>query len=349
MEPHDNDAHNNNEHDINELAIMDNAEIVVNNSHELDTELTADGFVQLEKRICKIKTIDAATLYLRDISRYKLLTGAQEKYYATQMINGDASAKEHLIRCNLRLVVNIAKRYVNNGLDLLDLIEEGNLGLIRATEKFDPEKGFRFSTYATWWIKQAINRALMNQSKSIRVPVHVIHELNVYLKKMSELTGELAGYVTAAQVANSITKAAEGGEGRSKAVGVDRVRKILNFNGDTLSLDSPVKCLSVKDEISDVMFADIIVDDKNVEPSYIIQKQQMKKMIYECLNMLSDKERSVLARRYGFFDEDVGTLEDVAEQDGLSRERVRQIQKEALKKLRPLLEKRNVTLELLYE
>ncbi len=380
---------------------------------ELDAKLTDDGFVQLEKRLCKIDTVNVVTLYMNDIAQYKLLTPNEEKYYATRMIEGDVSAKNHLIKCNLRLVVNIAKRYIGNGLDLLDLIEEGNLGLIRAVEKFDPGKGFRFSTYSTWWIKQAVCRALVNQGKSIRVPVHVIHELNVYLKKMSELTSELASYVTVAQVADSLTKdsllrienlsgadgvavemttdvcesgsktvrrwgsagsnskiackfiegnpkatrgqpegnskAVEGSRRRSKAVKADRVRKILNYSGDTLSLDSPIESLTLEDDVNHIIFADSIADEEIISPPYVVQKMKTKQLIYECLNMLDDKERIVLAKRYGFFDEDAGTLEDVAAQIGLSRERIRQIQKKALKKLKSLLEKRNITLDLLYE
>jgi len=334
---------------------------------------------------------------LQDVSRYTLLTAAEEKHYAERMIAGDVSAKNHLIKSNLRLVVNIAKRYVGGGLDLLDLIEEGNLGLIRAVEKFDPTKGFRFSTYSTWWIKQAMGRALMNQSKSIRVPVHVIHELNLYLKKMSELTSELASYVTATQIADSISKENllrienlskrdglpkqdslpkeerlpaemskiifEGGrrwpkavEGiskairkRSKTIKPDRVRKILYYSGDTLSLDSNITGLTMDEEITDLTFVDMLVDEKISNPSYLVQQMKTKELVYECLAMLTEKERSILARRYGFFDEDASTLEDVASQDGLSRERVRQLQKKALNKLKPLLEEKNITLDMLYE
>jgi len=364
---------------------------------ELDTKLTSDGFVQLEERLSKLDTVNVIALYLQDVSRYTLLTAAEEKHYAERMIAGDVSAKNHLIKSNLRLVVNIAKRYVGGGLDLLDLIEEGNLGLIRAVEKFDPTKGFRFSTYSTWWIKQAMGRALMNQSKSIRVPVHVIHELNLYLKKMSELTSELASYVTATQLADSINKENllrienlskrdglpkqdslpkeerlpaemskiifEGGrrwpkavEGiskairkRSKTIKPDRVRKILYYSGDTLSLDSNITGLTMDEEITDLTFVDMLVDEKISNPSYLVQQMKTKELVYECLAMLTEKERSILARRYGFFDEDASTLEDVASQDGLSRERVRQLQKKALNKLKPLLEEKNITLDMLYE
>ncbi len=364
---------------------------------ELDTKLTSDGFVQLEERLSKLDTVNVIALYLQDVSRYTLLTAAEEKHYAERMIAGDVSAKNHLIKSNLRLVVNIAKRYVGGGLDLLDLIEEGNLGLIRAVEKFDPTKGFRFSTYSTWWIKQAMGRALMNQSKSIRVPVHVIHELNLYLKKMSELTSELASYVTATQIADSISKENllrienlskrdglpkqdslpkeerlpaemskiifEGGrrwpkavEGiskairkRSKTIKPDRVRKILYYSGDTLSLDSNITGLTMDEEITDLTFVDMLVDEKISNPSYLVQQMKTKELVYECLAMLTEKERSILARRYGFFDEDASTLEDVASQDGLSRERVRQLQKKALNKLKPLLEEKNITLDMLYE
>jgi len=364
---------------------------------ELDTKLTSDGFVQLEERLSKLDTVNVIALYLQDVSRYTLLTAAEEKHYAERMIAGDVSAKNHLIKSNLRLVVNIAKRYVGGGLDLLDLIEEGNLGLIRAVEKFDPTKGFRFSTYSTWWIKQAMGRALMNQSKSIRVPVHVIHELNLYLKKMSELTSELASYVTATQIADSISKENllrienlskrdglpkqdslpkeerlpaemskiifEGGrrwpkavEGiskairkRSKTIKPDRVRKILYYSGDTLSLDSNITGLTMDEEITDLTFVDMLVDEKISNPSYLVQQMKTKELVYECLAMLTEKERSILARRYGFFDEDASTLEDVESQDGLSRERVRQLQKKALNKLKPLLEEKNITLDMLYE
>ncbi|MDQ5888244.1 MAG: RNA polymerase sigma factor RpoS [Neisseriaceae bacterium] len=272
---------------------------------------------------------DVTQIYLNDIGHNALLTPDQERELARRVVLGDFEARQKMIEHNLRLVVNIAKHYINRGMALLDLIEEGNIGLMHALEKFDPERGFRFSTYATWWIRQSIERAIMNQSRTIRLPVHVIKELNVYLRAQRHLEAQMGREPTAEDVAHLLGKS------------VDDVRRILNLNERMASLDAP---LDIDPMLS---IGESIPDEQQEGPEAVFHNAEVERYVREWLGQLNDKQRMVIERRYGLNGYDVCTLEDLAESLSLTRERVRQIQIEALEGLRRLLRRRGVTKEFL--
>ncbi|MDX2320227.1 MAG: RNA polymerase sigma factor RpoS [Moritella sp.] len=276
------------------------------------------------------KSLDATQLYLGEIGFSPLLTAEEEVFYARRALRGDASSRKRMIESNLRLVVKIARRYNNRGLALLDLIEEGNLGLIRAVEKFDPERGFRFSTYATWWIRQTIERAIMNQTRTIRLPIHVVKELNVYLRAARELAHELDHEPTAEDIAEKLDKP------------VADVSKMLRLNERISSVDTPIGGDSEK------ALLDIISDDKGDSPESCTQNEDIKFSIVRWLEELNPKQREVLARRFGLLGYDASTLEDVGREIGLTRERVRQIQVEALRRLREVLAQQGLSVEALF-
>ena len=266
--------------------------------------------------------LDATRLYLSEIEFSPLLTAEEEVHYARQAQQGDETARKRMIECNLRLVVKIARRYMNRGLALLDLIEEGNLGLIRAVEKFDPERGFRFSTYATWWIRQTIERALMNQTRTIRLPIHVIKELNVYLRAARELTQTLEHEPSAEELAKLLDRP------------IEDVKRLLNLSERVASVDLPVG------KESDRPLLDVIPDEQSPEPSTLIQDEDIVEFVDKWLDQLDDKQREVIVRRFGLHGFERATLEQVGKELGVTRERVRQIQMDALKRLRKLLESR---------
>ena len=261
---------------------------------------------------------DATDMYLGEIGRYKLLTAEQERELARKIQKGDMAARGRMIESNLRLVVKIARRYLNRGLPLLDLIEEGNLGLIRAVEKFDPEKGFRFSTYATWWIRQSVERGLMNQVKTIRLPIHIAKELNTLLRAQRELGQKLDGEPTAEDVALLVDKP------------VERVRELLQLADDISCTD-----ISVLDPERGQW--DAFEDANHEDPWEMLQSAQLSTHVECWLDRLPEKSHDVVVRRFGLRGHDVFTLEEVGRQIGLTRERVRQIQVEALRELREML------------
>ena len=273
------------------------------------------------------KTLDATQLYLNEIGFSPLLTPEEEVYYARMAMRGEEAGRKRMIESNLRLVVKIARRYVNRGLSLLDLIEEGNLGLIRAVEKFDPERGFRFSTYATWWIRQTIERAIMNQTRTIRLPIHVVKELNVYLRAARELTQKLDHAPTAEEIAELLDKP------------VADVKRMLGLNERVASVDTPLG------PDSDKSLLDTIPDIHVSDPAEMLQDDDMRASIGEWLGELTEKQREVVARRFGLRGYETSTLEEVGREIGLTRERVRQIQVEALKRLRDILEKQGLSSE----
>ena len=266
------------------------------------------------------KSLDATQLYLNEIGYSPLLTADEEKYYARLARSGDDAGRKRMIESNLRLVVKISRRYINRGLTLLDLIEEGNLGLIRAVEKFDPERGFRFSTYATWWIRQTIERAIMNQTRTIRLPIHVVKELNVYLRAARELTQKLDHEPSAEEIAEMLDKPAAD------------VKRLLGLNERVTSVDTPVG------PDSDKAVVDTIADARESDPSQLLQDSDIKESIADWLEELSDKQREVVSRRFGLRGYESSTLEEVGREIGLTRERVRQIQVEALRRLRNIME-----------
>jgi RNA polymerase nonessential primary-like sigma factor len=275
--------------------------------------------------------LDATRLYLSEIGYSPLLTAEEEVYYGRLALRGDESARRRMIESNLRLVVKIARKYINRGLPLLDLIEEGNLGLIHAVEKFDPERGFRFSTYATWWIRQTIERGIMNQTRTIRLPIHVIKELNLYLRAARKLAHALDRDATAEEIAKEMQSTPE------------EVKRLLGLNERVTSVDSPIS------RDGERLLLDAIPDENNTDPSRLLQDADMQIVIERWLGRLNDKQRQVVEQRFGLNGQEKGTLEDVGNAIGVTRERVRQIQMDALKRLRQILEAEGLSEDSLFE
>lgn len=267
---------------------------------------------------------DVTQLYLNEIGAKPLLTPAEEVATARLVRAGDFAARQKMIEHNLRLVVNIAKYYLNRGIPLLDLIEEGNLGLIHALEKFDPERGFRFSTYATWWIRQSIERGIMNQSRTIRLPVHVVKEINLVLRAMRHLESADRRDSTVERIAALIDKS------------VDEVRHILSLNEHIASLDAPL------DIDPNHSMAEVIADDGGDDPESLLQSSEVGNLLGDWLAQLTDRQRLVIERRYGLNGADVATLDTIAGDLGLTRERVRQIQMEGLDRMRKIIKRGNI-------
>lgn len=274
--------------------------------------------------------LDATRMYLGEIGFSPLLTAEEEVHYARRALRGDAEARNRMVESNLRLVVKIARRYMNRGLTLLDLIEEGNLGLIHAVEKFDPERGFRFSTYATWWIRQTIERGIMNQTRTIRLPIHIIKEINLYLRTARQLAQTLDHEPSAEEIANAMDKP------------VSEVKRMLGLNERVTSVDTPIG----KDE--DRSLLDAIPDDNNPDPSQLLQDEDLNEKLEYWLSQLNDKQRIVVERRFGLNGQERATLEQVGNEIGVTRERVRQIQIDALRRLRKILESEGFSEEVLY-
>ena len=272
---------------------------------------------------------DPTRLYLNEIGASPLLTAAEEVKYARLAQQGDEPARQRMIESNLRLVVKIARRYMNRGLAFLDLIEEGNLGLIRAVEKFDPERGFRFSTYATWWIRQTIERAIMNQTRTIRLPIHVVKEINVYLRAARGLAQKLDHEPSSEEIANLLNKP------------IADVERLLGLNERTASTDSSVISDSGK------TLLDTIPDQSAQDPTETLQEEDVHSNLEDSLSQLSEKQRAVVERRFGLHGHQVSTLEEVGREIGVTRERVRQIQMDALKKLKRILEQEGFSVDAL--
>ncbi|NMG76739.1 RNA polymerase sigma factor RpoS [Aromatoleum diolicum] len=273
---------------------------------------------------------DVTQIYLNEIGANPLLTADEEAALARRVRTGDFAARQTMIERNLRLVVNIAKHYLNRGIPLLDLVEEGNLGLMHALEKFDPERGFRFSTYATWWIRQNIERAIMNQSRTIRLPVHVVKELNQVLRAQRSLEASGNGEYTLEQVAVRLDKS------------VEEVRAILALSEHTASLDAP---LEIDPTLS---IGESLADDQATSPDVHIHDAEVEELIREWIGMLNEKQRLVIRHRYGLDECEVMTLEELAARLSLTRERVRQIQLEALGQLRRTVKRRGISRDELF-
>lgn len=272
---------------------------------------------------------DVTQIYLNEIGANPLLTAEEEGVLTRRVKTGDFEARQIMIERNLRLVVNIAKHYLNRGIPLLDLVEEGNLGLMHALEKFDPERGFRFSTYATWWIRQNIERAIMNQSRTIRLPVHVVKELNQVLRAQRKLAALGNGEFTLEEVSEATGKS------------VDEVRGLLTLGEHTASLDAP---LDIDPNLS---IGESLADDQANPPDLAIQGHEVEDLVRDWISKLTEKQRTVIRHRYGIGECEIMTLEELAAQLGLTRERVRQIQLEALGQLRQSIKRRGIPPEVL--
>ncbi len=266
----------------------------------------------------EVKVNDSVKLYLREIGRVELLTPEQETAIAKRIAEGDKSAKEELITANLRLVISIAKRYVGRGMHFLDLIQEGNLGLMKAVDKFDYTKGFKFSTYATWWIKQAITRAIADQARTIRIPVHMVETINKTTRVQRQLVQELGREPTAEEISERM-------EG---TLSPETIRNIQRIAIDPVSLETPVG------EEDDSSLKDFIEDKEVVSPSDYTTQSLLKEELYDVMKDLTDREERVLILRYGLYDNKPRTLEEVGKEFGVTRERIRQIEAKAIRKLR---------------
>ena len=275
--------------------------------------------------------LDPTRIYLSEIGASKLLTAEEEVHYARLAQKGDPAGRQRMIESNLRLVVKIARRYMNRGLALLDLIEEGNLGLIRAVEKFDPERGFRFSTYATWWIRQTIERAIMNQTRTIRLPIHVVKEINVYLRAARQLSQKLDHEPTAEEIAELLDKP------------ISEVKRMFGLNERVTSVDIPYG----KDAEKPLL--DSIPDEAATDPTDHLQTEGVNANLDRWLSKLNDKQREVVERRFGLHGYENSTLEQVANELGVTRERVRQIQIDALRRLRSILEQDGYSIETIFK
>ncbi|MCL2644081.1 MAG: RNA polymerase sigma factor RpoS [Betaproteobacteria bacterium] len=273
---------------------------------------------------------DATYRYLSEIAANPLLSAQEEADLTRRVCTGDFEARQTVIERNLRLVVNIAKRYLNRGIPLLDLVEDGNLGLIHALEKFEPERGFRFSTYATWWIRQSIEHAIMNQARTIRLPVHINKEIKQVMRVRRRIEASHQGNCPISEIASYLGKS------------VDEVRAILALDERAISLDAPL-------DIDPTLSVGESLADETIKPLDLqIQNNEIEALLRCWIETLSDKQRTIIRHRYGIDDCDVLTLEELSGQLGITRERVRQIQIEALGQLRKMLKRRGITRETLF-
>ncbi len=283
-----------------EWSLEDGEEVIVEDQHYLDD--IAD---------------DSVRLYLREIGKIPLLSAEEELALAKRVVAGDKDAKDKMAEANMRLVVSIAKRYVGRGLDLLDLIQEGNTGLLRAVEKFDPDKGFKFSTYATWWIRQAITRAIADQARTIRIPVHMVETINKLLRTQRRLTQELNREPTNEEIAAAME------------IEVDKVEHIMKIKQDISSLDA-----SIRDDEEESVLADFIEDEDTISPEESATNQLLKEQVKDMLAALTEREQKIIKLRFGLEDGKQHTLEEVGQEFSVTRERIRQIEAKALAKLR---------------
>lgn len=281
--------------------------VVLKNNGEIDVDATVPK---------SLPTDDAVRMYLKEIGKVPLLTGEQERELAIRMEQGDEDAKKKLCESNLRLVVSIAKRYLNRGLSFLDLIQEGNLGLIKAVDKFDYTKGYKFSTYATWWIRQAITRSIADQARTIRIPVHMVETINKLIRISRQLLQELGREPTSEEIAKEM------------GITVEKVREIKKISQDPVSLETPIG------EEEDSHLGDFIPDDDVPAPVESAAYSMLKEQLMEVLDTLSEREKKVLMLRFGLEDGRPRTLEEVGKEFNVTRERIRQIEAKALRKLR---------------
>lgn len=296
-------------------------------------EFEALSLVARKKKVSESparRVVDATSIYLKEIGFVPLLTASEEVLYSRKFQQGCERSRQMMIESNLRLVVKISRRYLNRGLELLDLIEEGNIGLMRAVEKFDPELGYRFSTYATWWIRQTIERAIMNQTRTIRLPVHVVKELNIYLRASRKLAQRLDHDPTPEEIAAEVNKP------------IKDVLKILSLSERVSSIDA-----QIADQ--DKALIDTVADISTLSPESQAETNNLSSVLEGWLQQLPEKQREVLVRRFGLMHHNEQTLEHIGSEIGLTRERVRQIQVDGLRRLRDLLHQHDLSSDDLFE
>jgi RNA polymerase nonessential primary-like sigma factor len=303
----------------------------INLIEEVELEVEEKLAAELdEKKLSAAKrSTDPTQIYLSEIGYSPLLTAEEEISYTRLAQKGDKKARAKMIESNLRLVVKIARRYYNRGLEFLDLVEEGNLGLLRAVEKFDPERGFRFSTYATWWIRQTIERAIMNQTRTVRLPIHVLRELNTYLSAARELMKTQEREPSYKDIAEALNKP------------IEDVQDMMELNERVMSLDTLVTTDANSGPGRPLL--DALADKHKTDPAELLADERLTEHLTECLQQLNEKQREVVCRRFGLGGYDRQTLEEVGEAVGLTRERVRQIQMSGLKALREIMSEKGIT------
>lgn len=301
-----------------ELTLEDGPEdILVAHEDDEEWEEDPDQLIGNPAALLDDVSDDSVRLYLREIGKIPLLSGEEELELAHKVLEGDKRAKDKMAEANMRLVVSIAKRYVGRGLDLLDLIQEGNTGLLRAVEKFDPDKGFKFSTYATWWIRQAITRAIADQARTIRIPVHMVETINKLLRTQRRLTQELNREPSNEEIAKEMD------------MELEKVEHIMKIKQDIHSLDQ-----SVRDDEEDSVLGDFVEDEDTVTPEESATSQLLKEHVQQLLSGLSEREQKIIRMRFGLDDGKNHTLEEVGHEFNVTRERIRQIEAKALAKLR---------------
>ena len=305
--------------DLYNTLVQNNIEIVAEDDTTVEEDSGNDDILNNIEDFTLSKDIkinDPVRMYLKEIGRINLLTSDEEFEYAKLAVEGDEYAKKILAESNLRLVVSIAKRYVGRGMLFLDLIQEGNIGLMKAVEKFDPTKGYKFSTYATWWIRQAITRSIADQARTIRVPVHMVETINKLARAQRQLTQELNREPTDEELAKRLN------------LTVEKIREVYKISQDPVSLETPIG------EEDDSHLGDFIRDERMMSPEEYTTSEMLKEELSSVLLTLSDREERVLRLRFGLEDGQCRTLEEVGQIFGVTRERIRQIEAKALRKLR---------------